>query len=48
MRDFVLAALVIVTNPHHTVLLFQRRTSIDHNQPYQTTTAMMTQQRTIK
>ena len=42
MRDFVPAARVIVTNRHHTVLLFQRRTSIDHNQPHQTTTAVMT------
>ena len=48
MRDFVLAARVIVTNRHHTILLFQCRTSIDHNQPHQTTTAMMTQRRTIK
>jgi hypothetical protein len=44
----MLAALVIVANFHHTVLLFQRRTSIDHNQPHQTTTAVMTQKRTIK
>jgi hypothetical protein len=48
MKDFVLAAQVIVTNCHHTVLLFQLRTSIDHNQPHQTTTAVMTQKRTIK
>ncbi len=48
MRDFVPAARVIVTNCHHTVWLFQCRTSIDHNQPHQTTTAMMTQKRTIK
>ncbi len=48
MRDFVPTAQVIVTNRHHTVLLFQRRTSIDPNQPHQTTTAVMTQKRTIK
>jgi hypothetical protein len=48
MRDFVPVARVIVTNRHHTVILVQRRTSVDHNQPHQTTTAMMTLKRTIK
>ncbi len=48
MRDFVPAAWVIVTNCHHTVILVQRRTSVDHNQPHQTTTAVMTLKRTIK
>jgi hypothetical protein len=42
MRDFVPAARVIVTNCHHTVILVQRRISVDCNQPHQTTTAMMT------
>ncbi len=42
------AAWVIVTNCHHTVILVERRTSVvDHNQPHQTTTAMMTLKRTI-
>jgi hypothetical protein len=48
MRDFVPAARVIVTNRHHTVILVQRRTFVDHNQPHQTTTAVMTLKRTIK
>ena len=48
MRDFVQAARVIINIHHHTVILFQHRTSIDPNQPHQTTTAMMTLKRTIK
>jgi hypothetical protein len=48
MRDFVPAARVIVTNCHHTVILVQRRTSVDQNQPHQTTTTVMTLKRTIK
>jgi hypothetical protein len=48
MRDFVPAAQVIVTNLHHTVILVQCWTSVDHNQPHQTTTAMMTLKRSIK
>ncbi len=48
MKDFVPAARVIVTNRHHTVILVQRRTSVDRNQPHQTTTAVMTLKRTIK
>jgi hypothetical protein len=48
MRDFVLAAQVIVTNCHHTVIFVQRRTSVNRSQPHQTTTAVMTLKRTIK
>jgi hypothetical protein len=48
MRNFVPEAQVIVTNRHHTVILVQRRTSVDRIQPHQTTTAVMTLKRTIK
>jgi hypothetical protein len=48
MRNVVPVAWIIVTNRHHTVILVHCRTSIDRNQPHQTTTTVMALTRTIK